>query len=92
MHAIGIYALVGVASFAGVYALAGKGAGGLWPSGLASAGCNIKGNISYKGDARIYHLPGQEDYADTVISPERGERWFCSEADAVAAGWHRAGR
>jgi endonuclease YncB( thermonuclease family) len=56
----------------------------------ATDGCVIKGNIS--GSGRIYHLPGQENYTDTRIDPRRGERWFCSEAEAVAAGWRRARR
>ena len=42
-----------------------------------SSACKIKGNISKNGQ-RIYHLPGQENYDETVISPERGERFFCS--------------
>lgn len=53
--------------------------------------CAIKGNISRSG-TRIHHLPGQTDYARTVIRPEQGERWFCSEAEARAAGWRRARR
>lgn len=51
----------------------------------ADAACRIKGNVSASG--RIYHLPGSRDYAATRISTRRGERWFCSEADALAAGW-----
>lgn len=54
--------------------------------------CNIKGNISHNSGRRIYHMPGDRDYARTRISPSRGERWFCSEAEARAAGWRRAGR
>lgn len=54
-------------------------------------GCTIKGNLNSKGD-RIYHLPGQENYEQTVISPSKGERWFCSEDEARAAGWRRAQR
>src|SRR6056297_357758 len=53
--------------------------------------CAIKGNISRSGK-RIHHLPGQADYDRTVIRPEQGERWFCSEAEARAAGWRRARR
>ena len=60
------------------------------PLGLvASAGCRIKGNINGEGE-RIYHLPGQKFYANMRITPARGERWFCSEAEAKAAGWRRA--
>ena len=52
--------------------------------------CNIKGNISYKTGERIYHMPGQEHYAETRISPEYGERWFCSEEEAIVAGWRKS--
>ncbi len=54
-----------------------------------SGACNIKGNISRKGE-RIYHVPGQKYYAQTQISPGKGERWFCSEQEARAAGWRRS--
>lgn len=56
----------------------------------APNGCTIKGNIS--GNGRIYHMPGQENYGRTRISTDRGERWFCSEAEARAAGWRAARR
>jgi len=39
---------------------------------------------------RIYHLPGQQYYDRTVISPEDGERWFCTKEEAEANGWRRA--
>jgi endonuclease YncB( thermonuclease family) len=52
--------------------------------------CAIKGNIS--GNGRIYHMPGQEHYNRTRISTARGERWFCTEAEARAAGWRKARR
>lgn len=55
----------------------------------ASGGCNIKGNISARGE-RIYHVPGQEYYNETRIRASRGERWFCSEDEARAAGWRRS--
>jgi len=52
-------------------------------------GCDIKGNINRKGE-RIYHVPGGRSYAKTLIDSTRGERWFCSEAEAQDAGWRRA--
>jgi endonuclease YncB( thermonuclease family) len=55
------------------------------------AGCIIKGNVTKKGE-RIYHLPGQENYDDIVITPSKGEHWFCSEEEAVNAGWRKAKR
>ena len=54
--------------------------------------CNIKGNISRESRKRIYHVPGDPDYARTRISTSHGERWFCTESEARAAGWRRAGR
>lgn len=53
--------------------------------------CNIKGNISRSGE-RIYHMPGQQHYEQTRIDESRGQRWFCSEEEAQAAGWRPAQR
>ena len=49
----------------------------------------IKGNINANGE-RIYHTPGQQAYSMTRIDPAKGEFWFCSEAEATAAGWRKA--
>lgn len=48
--------------------------------------CPIKGNINYKGE-HIYHAPWSPWYAKTKVNVDHGERWFCDEAEAVAAGW-----
>lgn len=58
------------------------------PEAPSSAGtkCRIKGNISRSGD-RIYHIPGSRHYEATRIDTSQGERWFCSVAEATAAGW-----
>ncbi len=50
----------------------------------------IKGNISRQTGEKIYHVPGDEFYDETVIDEAAGERWFCTEADAVSAGWRPA--
>lgn len=55
-----------------------------------ASGCVIKGNIGASG--RIYHMPGQRDYEATRISRSRGEAWFCTEAEARAAGFRPARR
>lgn len=57
--------------------------------GAPSAECTIKGNIN-KGE-RIYFVQGQRHYGRVKISGS-GERWFCSEEEAVAAGWRKAQR
>jgi len=76
---------------------------GLWgacatpeaPSPTAAAGACaqplIKGNVSSGGE-KIYHVPGGYYYDDTVIDTAKGERWFCTEAEAVAAGWRKSSR
>jgi hypothetical protein len=53
-------------------------------------GCDIKGNISQKTGERIYHLPGQRWYDKTVISPEDGEAWFCTEEETRENGWRKS--
>jgi len=88
-------AIVGAAAlgFAGVYGFTSPAAPSVAGTlGLSVAGCTIKGNISIETGERIYHVPGQYYYADTLIRPEYGERYFCSEAEARSAGWRRSRR
>lgn len=56
-------------------------------SNSGSQKCDIKGNIS--GD-KIYHLPNCLSYTKTTIDESKGERWFCSEKEAIEAGWRKA--
>lgn len=56
-----------------------------------AAQCLIKGNIG-KGGERIYHVPGGAYYERTRIDASKGERWFCTEAEARSAGWRRSMR
>ena len=51
--------------------------------------CDIKGNISSSGE-KIYHLPECQSYSKTIIDESAGERWFCSESEALSAGWRKA--
>ena len=51
----------------------------------APGDCRIKGNIS--GSGKIYHMPGSAAYDKTRIDESKGERWFCTEEEARAAGW-----
>ena len=55
----------------------------------ASGTCVIKGNINAKKE-KIYHAPGCGSYDKTVIDESGGEKWFCSEQDALEAGWRKA--
>jgi endonuclease YncB( thermonuclease family) len=51
----------------------------------APEGCAIKGNVTKNG--RIYHMPWSPWYAQIKIEADKGKRWFCTEAEALAAGW-----
>ena len=57
--------------------------------GAGTSGCLIKGNISSSGE-KIYHVPGCGSYEKTVIDEAKGERWFCTEAEALTAGFRKA--
>jgi endonuclease YncB( thermonuclease family) len=63
----------------------------LFPDDPAMPGsCNIKGKYAararFTGNVGIYHLQGCLSYAGTT----KPDRWFCSEDDALAAGFRRA--
>lgn len=55
------------------------------------ADCPIKGNVSAKGE-KIYHVPGGGYYVRTEVDESAGERWFCTEEEARAAGWRKSKR
>ncbi|WP_235941633.1 thermonuclease family protein [Paenibacillus puerhi] len=66
---------------------------GLWslssPSPASDAACShpqIKGNINSKKEF-IYHMPGGKAYEQT-----QAERMFCTEEEAKAAGFRKAGK
>ncbi|MEM7709719.1 MAG: thermonuclease family protein [Pseudomonadota bacterium] len=65
-----------------------------WARAVAAApdACPIKGNISNQSREKIYHTPWSPNYDRTQIDEAAGERWFCDEAEATAAGWRRRGR
>jgi endonuclease YncB( thermonuclease family) len=59
----------------------------------APDGCTIKGNVTNAG--RIYHMPWSPWYQKVRMDEEgsrtaKGKRWFCSEDEAIAAGWRPA--
>jgi len=80
---------------AGLLALGIRFCSGYFPGiveSIEKPGCLVKGNVSIESGRRIYHVVGMEDYENTKISPEKGERWFCTEEEAISAGWVRAPR
>jgi endonuclease YncB( thermonuclease family) len=63
----------------------------LFPDDLAQPpACNIKGKFAVRarvtGNLGVYQLQGCPSYAGTT----EPDRWFCSEDDALAAGFRRA--
>lgn len=52
-------------------------------------GCVIAGTIDQ--GKKLYYGPLDTDYGKKTVDPTRGERWFCSDDDARAAGWRRPG-
>lgn len=58
-------------------------------SEVGPSGCVIKGNLRGKPSC-IYHLPGGRFYSKLDMSNRAARRWFCSEAEAAAAGCRRS--
>jgi endonuclease YncB( thermonuclease family) len=48
--------------------------------------CRIKGTVAADGQ-RIYLVPDNPAYVATPLIASRGERWFCTEVEAINAGW-----
>lgn len=51
----------------------------------APDGCPIKGRVVRR--SKVYVLPWALEYRQVRVRRRRGERWFCSEAEAAAAGF-----
>jgi endonuclease YncB( thermonuclease family) len=63
----------------------------LWEAAKKASpqGCPIKGQVSR--NERLYFVPWQAGYQRVRIRADKGEKWFCSEQEAQAAGWRRQG-
>jgi endonuclease YncB( thermonuclease family) len=63
------------------------------PGADAAAGakpCPVRGVVEAEG-RKIYYVPTDSDYKRITVDIEKGGRYFCSDAEARAAGWHRPG-
>ena len=56
----------------------------------APDGCPIKGSVT--GEGKTYVMPWSPGYRAARAQRSRGERWFCTEQEAIAAGFKPAGR
>jgi endonuclease YncB( thermonuclease family) len=50
--------------------------------------CVVKGAIK-EDDQRIFYIPSDEQYEEIKIDTDKGERMFCSDDEAILAGWSR---
>lgn len=56
---------------------------------LKNPSCIIKANVTENNEP-TYHLPGCKAYTITKIQLHHGDRWFCTEKEAKAAGFRKA--
>ena len=52
----------------------------------------IKGNVDTRTGDHVYHVPTGLYYSTTSVDESLGDRWFCTEEEAVAAGWKKSKR
>ena len=64
---------------------------GVWGKCISSTplkkSCAIKGNIDFQTYDKFYHLQSCRHYNQIVLNLAYGEKWFCSEDEAVKAGF-----
>lgn len=52
-------------------------------------GCNIKGNFEKNKGEKRYFFPACQSYEATIVEKDLGEQWFCTEREAIAAGYKK---
>ncbi|OGK21400.1 hypothetical protein A3C23_01265 [Candidatus Roizmanbacteria bacterium RIFCSPHIGHO2_02_FULL_37_13b] len=66
---------------------------GLWSSTCENKrdpNCNIKANVRKQEKTKIYHLPSCYNYERIVVNERLGDKWFCTEAQAINAGFTKS--
>jgi endonuclease YncB( thermonuclease family) len=51
--------------------------------------CNIKGNTT--GDKNLYRYPGCRLFNSTMVELHLGDKWYCTEKEALKAGFNKGG-
>lgn len=52
--------------------------------------CVIKGNIRVGSNSKpTYHFPGCGEYNSSIVQLYQGDRWFCTEKEAIKAGYEK---
>lgn len=54
---------------------------------ISTPSCNIKANVNQD---KIYYIPDCFQYKNTVVELYKGDKWFCTEAEAQKAGFRKA--
>lgn len=59
---------------------------------LENPNCIIKGNLENKRPSgrKLYYLPNCAQYKFVMVEKDLGEQWFCTEKEAIAAGYIKA--
>ena len=65
---------------------------GVWSSlcQTQKEGCLIKGNYRSADNTRIFHTPDCYNYDKITIKPGTTDRWFCTEQEALNAGFRKS--
>jgi len=65
----------------------------LQETNLEKPNCIIKGNLENKEKSgrKLYYLPNCAQYKFVLVEKDLGESWFCTEKEAIAAGYIKAG-
>ena len=64
--------------------------GSLCQDKITDPECVIKGNIDMASGKKFYHFPDCSHYNEIVIDSYRGEKYFCTEKEALDAGFTKA--
>ena len=57
---------------------------------MANPKCVIKGNNRRSTDSKpTYHFPGCGEYNSTIVQLYAGDQWFCTEKEAIKAGYEK---
>ena len=60
---------------------------------LENPQCIIKGNMDVNDSSiKRYHFPGCAQYDFAIVEKDKGEQWFCTEAEAKEAGYVKSKR
>ena len=63
---------------------------GVCISKIPSSGCEIKGNLDDNTQKKYYFLPSCRNYSQVIIDLSGEDAWFCSEEEAINAGFVRS--